>query len=292
MIYAGFVALYLLWTVLAAITRRRPVSVVLQPVTRTAIVAVLTLAAWSPWLANLAQNFGSRFVGKSSPVGQGYYSLEAMGITPLLRHPSVGFLLVLMLGGIVWAASRRDPLPLLPAITWLILGVWSNPYLFPGFRLPYAGYLDANTLATGAWLPVCLLAGYWVARFAAWLASLSDTQAGTISTRARIMSGLTYAAVALIALVGGLASAFQLATLQDIKPYILPADLDALTWMRTNLPRDAYVLANPFAWPWDAPPQAVQGSDAGLWVPLVAEVRSSVPPIPVYNERLADPRYT
>ena len=61
--------------------------------------------------------------------------------------------------------------------------------------------------------------------------------------------------------------------------------------MHSNLPRDAYVLANPFAFDWDPPPQAIQGSDAGLWVPLLAGVRSSVPPIPAYNERLRDPRY-
>src|SRR5205807_7371381 len=77
----------------------------------------------------------------------------------------------------------------------------------------------------------------------------------------------------------------------DNKPYLTQADADAMQWMRANLPRNAYVLANPFAFPWDPPPQAIQGSDAGLWVPLLVGARTSVPPIPAYNERLADPHY-
>lgn len=290
MVYAAFVALYLAWVLFVAIRQRKPALEILQPVARTAVVALLTLAAWSPWLVNLAQNFGARFVGKTSPVGEGYYSLDVMGITALLQQPSVAIILLLSLGGIVWAVRRRDPLPLLPALTWLLLGLWSNPYFFPGIRLPYAGYLDATTLATGAWLPVCVLAGYSLSQASGWLLSLAGQP--TFSSRAAGgMAWLTAAAIAAVTLIGGLASAVQLATLQDIKPYMLSADLEALNWMRTNLPRDAYVLANPFAWPWDAPPQAVQGSDSGLWVPLIAEVRSSVPPVPAYNERLADPAY-
>ena len=42
MIYAAFVALYLAWVVFVAIRQRKSASQVLQPVARTAIVAVLT----------------------------------------------------------------------------------------------------------------------------------------------------------------------------------------------------------------------------------------------------------
>jgi hypothetical protein len=60
--------------------------------------------------------------------------------------------------------------------------------------------------------------------------------------------------------------------------------------MRDNLPRNAYVLVNPFAFGWA--PGNVYGSDSGMWAPLVAGVRASVPPLPAYNERLGDPDYT
>ena len=35
----------------------------------------------------------------------------------------------------------------------------------------------------------------------------------------------------------------------------------------------------------------MQGSDAGLWTPVLAGRASTLPPIPAYNERLADPAY-
>ena len=76
----------------------------------------------------------------------------------------------------------------------------------------------------------------------------------------------------------------------DKKVYITDGDEEAMLWMRDNLPRNAYVLANPFAFGWA--PGNVYGSDAGMWVPLVAGVSASVPPLPAYNEKLADPDYT
>src|SRR5205085_8677459 len=55
-----------------------------------------------------------------------------------------------------------------------------------------------------------------------------------------------------------------------------------------NVPANAFVLANPFTFPNST---SVLGSDAGLWLPLVAGLHSSVPPTPAYNERPADLTY-
>lgn len=290
MIYAAFALLYVIWLVSKALTGRKSPREVLRPVYRSAIMAVLTIATLSPWLANLAQNFGTRFVGKTGEgsVGEGYYSLQTMGITPLLLHPSLPIMFALSFGGLVWCAKRRDPLPLLPAITWLLLGLWSNPYLLP-VRLPYSGYLDATTLATGIWLPLALPAGYTLARLAEWVLSLAGNLRPAPQAAWRVVAAVS---IGLTALLIGAASVLSLAPMVDTKPYVSKADLDAMVWMRDNLPRGASVLANPFAFPWDTPPQAIQGSDAGLWVPLVTGgMKSSVPPIPAYNERLGDPNY-
>jgi hypothetical protein len=87
----------------------------------------------------------------------------------------------------------------------------------------------------------------------------------------------------------GMSVSAPVAARVDSKPYIAPADLEALVWMRNNLTRDAKVAANPFAFPWS--PHNVYGSDSGMWVPLVAGVPSTVPPLPAYNEQPADPAY-
>jgi hypothetical protein len=290
MIYAAFVALYLLWVVVKRLREKQQLRMVLNPVLRTALVAALTLAAASPWLVNLAQNFGTRFVGKSGSqgVGEGYYSLQTMGIGPLLAHPSIPLLYVLALGAIVTMVKRLDPLPFLPTLTWSVLALWSNPYLLP-VRLPYAGYLDSTTVATGIWLPLAIMAGFSLSRFAAWALGLGAAFRQPGSAVWRVGAG---AALGVAALLGGAASAWLLAPDIDRKPYIAPADVQAMIWMRDNLPKSSSVLANPFAFPWDPEPKAIQGSDAGLWVPLVTDgIKSSVPPIPAYNERLSDPDY-
>ena len=54
---------------------------------------------------------------------------------------------------------------LLPALVWLVLALFSSPQLFP-FRLPLVGYMDAVTLASGAWLPASLLSAYTLTQLA------------------------------------------------------------------------------------------------------------------------------
>jgi len=196
-------------------------------------------------------------------------------------------LVALAMLGLVWVIRWRYWILLLPAAVWLVLGIWSNPYFLP-FRLPYAGYLDVTTLVTGVWLPLALIAGLALHGVASWVISLGDSYD---AVRKQVWRVVTPLLIGMVVLVGGAASSLALASKLDNKPYIGLGDLETLFWMRENLPRDAYVLANPFAFTWDPPPQSVHGSDAGLWVPLVAGVRVSVPPIPAYNERPSIPGY-
>lgn len=281
MIYAGLAALYIAVRIVQAM-RARSLSDVGTPLLRAGLVTALTLATLLPWFINLRQNFTTRFVGKDSPERAIYYSLETtLGGTDLLLHASMPILVALAALGLIWIIRQRYWLLLLPAAIWLVLGLWSNPYFLP-FRLPYAGYLDITTLVTSVWLPLALLAGAAVSGVAQWIMSLGDSYD---SLRREVWRIVTPLLIGAIVLVGGAASSLTLASNLDNKPYIARGDAEVLVWMRHNLPSDAYVLANPFAFTWDPPPQSVHGSDAGLWVPLVAGVRSSVPPIPAYNER-------
>jgi hypothetical protein len=285
-IYAGFAALYLLGCMANAIRLRSPRHA-LPVVQRMALVTVLTVAALSPWLVNLAHNFTTRFVGRDTPTASEYYSLKPLWDAGLLMHLSLVLMLALTLvGAVIWVRERRNALALLPALTWGVLALWSNPYLLP-VRLPFAGYLDATTLATGVWLPLSVPAGYSLAWCGRRLVGVADIYGPAVRRVWRYGTGALAGAVILLL---GAVSGMALATMLDSKPYITQADLDALLWMRDHLPRNAYVLANPFAFAWS--PQNVHGSDAGLWVPLVTGgIRSSVPPLPAYNERPNDPGY-
>jgi hypothetical protein len=286
MIYGGFVSFYLLWRVLRAFRSRTHMTEMLQLLRRVALVGALTLATLLPWLLNLTQNFTRRFVGMETEASVGYYSLDrTLGGTDLVFHPSLLFMLALSVIGVAVSIWRRNPYPTILALTWLLLGVWSNPYLLP-FKLPYAGYLDVTTLLTGAWVALALLAGYALGEIARGFMSLADTYK---SGRQRLWRVAVFALMGGALLVGGIAVSLNNSARIDNKPYIARADAEALAWARDNLPRDSYVLANPFAFPWS---NAVQGSDSGLWVPLAAPgVSASVPPLPAYNERPEKPGY-
>jgi hypothetical protein len=185
----------------------------------------------------------------------------------------------------------RQWLPVLAALVWVPLALWSNPYLLdwllPGFRLPYSGYLDVTTVAQSIWLPLAMLAGYALAALAGRFLSLGKLWPGA---RARVWQTAVAVLMGVTLLVCGMAAAVPLAANLDKKPYIADADEEALVWLHNNLPRSAYVLANPFAFGWA--PGNVYGTDSGMWVPLVAGVSASVPPLPAYNEKLGDPEYT
>jgi hypothetical protein len=291
-VYAAFVGLYLAGRLLLDVHRRAQWREALMPIRRTLVLAVLTATALSPWLVNLAQNFRSHLVGRDSAAVRAYYDLSP--ISGLLTQWSMLLMLALAVVGLILAIRRRVWLLVLAALVWVPLALWSNPYLLdwiaPGFRLPFSGYLDVTTVAESAWLPLAMLAGYAVAEGVRLFLSLGDTWR---AARPRLVGRLWRAPVAVLIgitlLVVGVAVALPVAANLDRKAYIAPADEQALQWMRANLPRNAYVLANPFAFPWA--PQNVYGSDAGMWVPLVAGVAASVPPLPAYNEQLADPNY-
>lgn len=260
----------------------------LRMLRRAALLTFLVLAALSPWLLNLAQNFRSHLVGRDESVTRAYYSLTDM--SGLLAHPTMLAMYALSVIGLMAAIKERVRPLLLMVGTWALLGLWSNPFLFdwllPKLRLPYAGYLDATTWAQSLWLPLSLLTGYALA----WIGQRLFDAAGTLSgARVRVWRGAFAASAVAGLLLLGLATSLPAAANIDKKPYLAPADREALQWMRDNLPRDSYVVANPFAFRWA--PLNVYGTDSGMWIPLMAGLKSTVPPLPAYNEQLADPAY-
>jgi hypothetical protein len=188
--------------------------------------------------------------------------------------------------------DNREMVIVLPVIAWLVLALWSSPQLFP-FRLEnvYIGYLDAVTLASGAWLPACLLAAYTPVQAYMWWTK-SNEQKAKDDHRSSIFyprASFVVATAAVVLPITALAAGMTLSPINERQPYVESADKEALVWMRDNLPADSSVLVNSFNFSWT--PDQPLGSDSGLWIPLVSGLRSSVPPINAYNEQPTDPTY-
>jgi hypothetical protein len=230
------------------------------------VAAVGTALVIFPWLLNLRANFVVRFAGSSSPENAAYYAQ----INDLINGPgghywSTPALLALAALGFVWAVLR---------LNWpvVLLGLWTGLHLLLGdpvaLPLPGSGYVDINTVAQSLFLPVSLLAGFWLVDFGSWIVQRvpASVQAASRKPQAAFV-------LIILGLLVGVYGVLRALPSLDVKPYVAPQDIAVLRWLRDNSPPDALVLGNGFGWPWGPP--AVQGSDAGLWAPLIAQRRST-----------------
>ena len=246
---------------------------------RAVVAGLVTGIILLPWLLNIRANFIVRFSGSTDPRYQDVYDIVGrLGDTPL-RYWSTVALLMLAGLGLLWALWRRD----VPA---LLLGWWLALHVLlgtPNRLLPGSGYVDSITVATSAFLPVCLLAALALVRGGGWL--LARTASGPRLAR---HPAWQTALVALGLLIGGY-GALRALPLIEAWPFITAADRTVLAQLGATSPPQARVLAAAFTYPWA--PQTPQGADGGLWAPLLAERSSSVPMLPAYNERVPDPTY-
>jgi hypothetical protein len=170
------------------------------------------------------------------------------------------------------------------AVWWGGHLLWGNPTML---RLPGAGYIDTVTVITSGFVPICLLAAYPLVSAGRRLLDLRRRPGGYHFSPAW-RPAVTGALVGCGLLVAG-AGAVRLLPILDVRPYVSPADLAAMAWLRANTPPTALVAGNGFGQEWG--PEAVQGSDAGVWIPVLAGRRSALPPVPSYNERPAQANY-
>ena len=239
-----------------------------------------------PWLLNLRANFTTRFAGATDVSNAPYYDWQFMlgSGGGQLVYWSSGVLLVLAGLGLLRCLWRRD-WPAVALAGWFAGHLlWSNP---TAIHLPGAGYIDTVTVVTSGFLPVCLLAAYPLVGLGGGLLGMRRLPGGAVPSRAwrPAMTGLLVGAGLLVALVG----AVRLLPILDVRPYVTPADLAAMDWLATHTPAQTLVAGNGFGQLWG--PEAVQGSDAGVWAPLLAGRPSTLPPVPAYNERPVAPGY-
>ncbi|MCB0216766.1 MAG: hypothetical protein H6648_09065 [Caldilineae bacterium] len=200
-----------------------------------------------------------------------------------------GWLLAALLAGGLYGLWRRERLTRI-GLCWAgLIALATYPQLL---GLPITGPLKDFTVAIGAYLPAALVIGGGLGALAAGLGldgeaprtPASEAAGGGLPQRWRpwLLAGL-------LILVAG-ARAWQDRDLLDPAFQLVhPADEAAMAWIRANTPPDARFLVGSFA----AFGDTVQaGDDAGWWLPLLAEPRSStLPPITYGIERGYAPDY-
>jgi len=289
-VYATFAAILSAANLLAPLAAGRSLRAASYRLLATSLPVALGLLLVLPWAINLLRNFSVQVVNKTDGSNAAFYDLITLIGDQPLRYFSTWPLLGLAVGGGLLSLLRRERWAIV-LLLWCELHILlSNPYWV---RLPFAGLVDNVTLVQCSFIPVAIFAAYAVAALLSWVGSMV---AGQLDASGRRTLAAGCAAVTLAA---GVAGGLPQLDILDLKPYVASQDVAAMRWIAANTPQDARFLVSDFAFTWAS--NLAQGSDAGLWLPLLSRptgseppttVRTSTaPPQPSYNERLADPAY-
>jgi len=158
-------------------------------------------------------------------------------------------------------------------------------------NIPGAGswVVNNNSWAISAFLPGSVAAGYaleQVGSLAAWLWRYPPAQVIRPIDRARRGLGLVVGLLSTVAMAAGLILGFEAQTriLNPRTVLAFPADRQAMTWLRQNLPSDAMIVVNSWYWQdgiWSA-------SDGGIWIWTETGRPTTTPPADYYF----DPAWT
>ncbi len=174
--------------------------------------------------------------------------------------------------GLVWSLFKRRSLALVIALWLVILFFLAN---LSSFNLPGADLITNNSVEIILFIPISILAGYFVDQLLVqWKSLLPHRLHSTFA--------------ALVILIAGFTSCLGV---RQLLPILNPntilsrqADLPAIQWLSENLPANETIVINSFAWGYGL----FAGNDGGYWIsPLTG--RQTIPP-PVLYGLAADAR--
>jgi hypothetical protein len=264
---------YLIGVLLAR--RSWPASGVL--LLRAGLAGGLALLLVVPWLLNV---IGGQLVRNANGIvaGTAKSAVELSRLEPLVPKYLGGVLLALALAGLLAALWRREWRMALPAVWCALLVIAVVPYIV---GLPGAGVLDTLTSLGTLYLPAALLAGYALYMAQQLGAALLERLHAPPVFGAALLGGLLLLAIAAN-------TGWQTHVVTGDTALVVAADMDAMQWIRDNTPADARFVVNSF--PAYAGSLAA-GTDAGWWIPLLAQRATTLPPLNYGGERGERPDY-
>jgi hypothetical protein len=235
------------------------------------LLGVIIVAPWLFRFLSLSRLFElTDYVGTATQTGalKSYYDLNRLETAPQF-YSIYGLLLLALIGLAPGFAQYRKISAIL--VLWIgLLLLWSNPYWLP---IPGAGLLDLNSIVMSLFGPVVFFAALGVYLLASEIGKALPTHwLGRWGWRLGL-AGFTIFAVSQISTIANAEHVFVRAT-----------DMQAMRWIKTHTEADARFLINPILFQgWET--DALAGSDAGYWIPLLAERQTTILPMVVGTER-------
>jgi hypothetical protein len=171
---------------------------------------------------------------------------------------------------------KREKGIALISLWWLFIFVAANPQWL---NLPSEDILDSFVILIAAYFPAAILIG---AAFG-WIITSLETKVFGFKPYRFVSISFLPLLLALVCIVGLYAGRARLFDIQvPAHTLVTRPDLRAFDWIQKNTPEHASFLVNSF-FAYDN--NLIVGSDAGWWLPLLANRRTSLPPLTYGIER-------
>jgi hypothetical protein len=241
---------------------------------RLAIIGIFGILFFLPWAGNLMESNLASAVEAGMATGEvtsgmlkNFEILKQIG-TYIPRSASI------IIGiTVLWAIIQRNWMVLaLPVWFVLLLGYRAGAII----KLPGANMLQVFAILISVYIPVSLILGWFFGEIMHFIE--------------KPKSGGAIAAASILTILIGIWFGWQQRLILD-RPYfelVSPTDQKAFSWIETHTPTDARFLVQGFQYH-----QTAAGSDAGWWLPLLAERENTIPPqYAQFNESPQPPDFT
>lgn len=241
-------------------------------------IATVTLVLVTPWLCStlsgtLDEGLAATVDGTMS-LSRARWLAEYTAISTFSPTGDIffflpGYLWVASTLGAVWGISQRRTSILITPMWVGALVLLANPHVL---GLPGTGLVNNATMLMAFYMPAAILAGFLLGR----LIEVAKPKVPRI--------GRVAALVALLVVVLTYGDMLSIVVPESI--YVTDADERAMGWIRANTDTGAKFLASPGFFL-----DILVGSDAGWWIPLLAERQATVPPMTYTTEGSLEPDY-
>jgi hypothetical protein len=268
----------------------------LLTVSRRTIIGLLGRIAWigfggfvlaAPWFI---QAFGGKLIQiftfqiTTIPSKTAVNSEFFIVIRNFLHYMPI-FIWVLFLLCVVWGLWKRKKDIAVFTSWWFIIIIATNPNWI---GLPGTDVITNFAIYISSYIPVSVIIGSVVACI---LINDLPSKKAEIQNLKIIFSKLpvTVLLFGIVCFFGiwGLINRIRDINIPNFELVTRP-DLRAMEWIRDNTPIDARFLINSFSAYEDS---SIVGSDAGWWLPLLAQRQSTVPPLTYVAEQAKTPDY-
>lgn len=184
---------------------------------------------------------------------------------------------------------RRSKATLVIFFWWILILILANP---DRLHLPGASVIGNFAVFIAAYIPVSLLIGIEAGHLFTLLKEKISQASFDFHIGKRSINPSHILSLSALVIIMGLAIAGSILRIRDIKPsqfsLVTRPDVIATEWIDTHLPQGAKFLVNSFL---AYGGSIAVGSDAGWWLPLLANRQTTQPPINYVEEDTPYPGY-